>query len=219
MAPDGHTAQVHPYLFTTSMLSLAQERGVVFIPGKVASIEQSAQQVQGVTYVSLVEPEKGLITLPATHVIVCAGAWSPSLVRNLDITTTRAHSITIHPAAGVTISPYVLFTEIEGLGQNRRQRASPEVYARPDNEIYVCGPGDDMPLPPTVDDVPVDDKAIDAIIEQAGSISQQMREGTVDKKQACYLPLGGPLIGEARKQARGLYIATGHTCWVRVDIC
>ena len=33
-------------------------------------------------------------------------------------------------------------------------------------------------------------------------------------KQACYLPLGGPLIGHMPSQARGLYVATGHTCWV-----
>ncbi|KAG2040676.1 FAD dependent oxidoreductase, partial [Suillus americanus] len=210
--PDG-TAQVHPYLFTTSMLDLAKEKGVQLVEGTAISVEQVNRHVTGVTYRD--RSDSGCIkTLPATHVVLSAGAWSPSIIPSLPIAATRAHSVTIRPKAGVTISPYVLFTEIL---LPHSLSASPEIYARPDNEVYVCGPGDDSILPGNVDDVEIDVAACQSILNQVASISQELREGAVDKRQACFLPVvrtgGGPIIGEADKIAKGLYIATGHTCW------
>lgn len=206
MAPFGHTAQVHPYQFTTSILSLAKENGVRYIQGKVTNINKTKNTVAGVTFLN---PQNDEEELNATHVILCAGAWSPSLVPELPITTTRAHSITVRP--DVKISPYVLFTEITLA--STREVVTPEIYARPDNEIYVCSTGDDEPLPSTVDEVTVSQAACDKIYSYASSISKEIRETAVDKRQACYLPLGGPILGHATSVARGLYIATGHTCW------
>ena len=97
---------------------------------------------------------------------------------------------------------------------------SPEIYARPTNEVYCCGPGDDSPLPETVDDVRPDPAACESIREHVMSISPVLRAGTVDKRQACFLPVvrtsggGGPIVGEAKSIAHGVIIATGHTCWV-----
>ncbi|EKM57135.1 uncharacterized protein PHACADRAFT_142338 [Phanerochaete carnosa HHB-10118-sp] len=217
MSPPGDTAQVHPYLFTTSMLSLAQERDVQFVQGKATAvnIDKDTKAVSGVTYIPADSSEPKSIS--ATHVIVAAGVWSPKLIPRLPIEGTRAHSITIRPTPDTTISPYVLFTEIELQGVSRRTaRASPEIYARPDNEVYCCGPGDNSPVPDTVDDVMVDQHACDDIREHVASISTQLREGVVEKRQACFLPIargGGPIVGEAKSVAKGLIIATGHTCW------
>ncbi|KAI0668977.1 FAD dependent oxidoreductase [Trametes maxima] len=222
MAPFGATAQVHPYLFTTSMLELAKERGVKFVQGKVTAVDidgaGGSRRVSGVTYTPLGSdtPQK----VAATHVIVAAGAWSPTLVPSLPIVGTRAHSITIQPPQGTPIAPYVLFTEItlpsSGSGV-RVQQVSPEIYARPTNEVYCCGPGDDAPVPDTVDEVPVDEGACESIREHVASISRELREGAVEKRQACFLPVasagGGPIVGEAGEIAKGLIIATGHTCW------
>ncbi|KAG2347273.1 FAD dependent oxidoreductase [Suillus weaverae] len=211
--PDG-TAQVHPYLFTTSMLDLAKEKGVQLVKGTAISIEQVNRHVTAVTYRDRSDSSR-IETLPATHVVLSAGAWSPSIIPSLPIAATRAHSVTIHPKAGVTISPYVLFTEI--LLPAQSLSVSPEIYARPDNEVYACGPGDDSILPGNVDDVEVDLAACQSITNHVASISQELREGAIDKRQACFLPVvrtgGGPIIGEADKIAKGLYIATGHTCW------
>ena len=221
MAPDGDTAQVHPYLFTTSMLDLAKERGATLVSGRATGIQKVNEQVTGVAYVSSDSSE--MQTLPATTVVVAAGAWSPRLVNRLPISTTRAHSITIRPDASVTISPYVLFTEISL--PSHRAPVSPEIYARPDSEVYLCGPGDDFPLPNSVDEVVVDQDACDSIRMHGASISDELRDGTVEKRQACYLPLvsraGGPIIGPAPTIAKGLVIATGHTCWVimRHQLC
>ena len=218
MAPAGDTAQVHPYLFTTSMLELAQEKGVKFVPGRVSevNIDNNSRTVSGVTYT---DPNTGAShTIPATHVVLAAGAWSPRILPSLPITGTRAHSVTIHPTE--TISPYVLFTEIMLGGSAKRPiQASPEIYARPDNEVYCCGPGHNSSVPDTVDDVEVDQAACDSIIQHVSSISSQLQSGKVDKRQACFLPVvdvggGGPIVGEASSIAKGLIIATGHTCWV-----
>ncbi|KAH9474707.1 Putative oxidoreductase TDA3 [Psilocybe cubensis] len=213
MARDGHTAQVHPYLFTTSMYELAKQNGVTCIRGKVTSILQDNGSVTGVEYICPTTHNTERIS--ATQVLLAAGAWSPSIVSELPIQATRAHSITIRPKEGVTISPYVLFTEITE--PPTRAHSSPEIYARPDNEVYACGPGDDCPLPDTVDEVVVDQTSCDLIYRHVSSISKQLREGVVEKKQACYLPSvstgGGPMIGEAKQIAKGLFIGTGHTCW------
>ncbi|OCH87486.1 FAD dependent oxidoreductase [Obba rivulosa] len=220
MAPANSQAQVHPYLFTTSMLEMAKERGVEFIPGRVSAvnIDEAGGHVTGVAYTDPTSGREGL-TVPATHVILAAGAWSTRLLPSLPISATRAHSITIQPPPNASISPYVLFTEIKlpSRSRGRVQRVSPEIYARPTNEVYCCGPGDNSALPDTVDDVQVDQKACESIREHVASISLELREGTVDKRQACFLPVvsigGGPIIGEATSVAKGLIIATGHTCW------
>ena len=217
MAKDGETAQVHPYLFTTSMFELAKANGVNYIEGKAISIIQDSDgKVTGVEYITNQDHTKKE-TVPATHVIVAAGAWSSALVHQLPISATRAHSITIRPRQNVAISPYVLFTDISDPSSSGKA-SSPEIYARPDNEVYACGPGDNCPLPDTVDDVIVDQPSCELIYTHVSSISQELREGTVEKRQACYLPSvssgGGPIIGEADHIAKGLFIATGHTCWV-----
>jgi glycine/D-amino acid oxidase-like deaminating enzyme len=215
MAKDGDTTQVHPALFTKSMLDLAVERGAKLILGRALSIERSGGSVSAVRY----QPHDGseAVSLPATHVVLSAGAWSPSLVPTLPIRGTRAHSITIQTQPEVKIAPYALFTEITLPGGGRV--ATPEIYARPDGELYACGPGDDCALPVTVDDVVCDADACESIHTQVGGISPAMRQGKVTARQACFLPIvstgGGPVIGEATKIARNLIIATGHTCWVR----
>ncbi|KAF9078397.1 FAD dependent oxidoreductase [Rhodocollybia butyracea] len=214
MAPDGDTAQVHPFQFTTSMMHLAAEKGAQLISGRVTKLNISEGKINGVTFT---HPNSELSqTLSASHVIITAGAWSPSILPTLPISATRAHSITIHPQPSVTISPYVLFTEIK-LPGHRGLIVSPEIYARPDNEVYACGPGDDSLLPESVDDVLVDQTACESIRKHVSSISPELQHGVVDKRQACFLPAvntgGGPIIGAASQIAQGLFIATGHTCW------
>ena len=220
MAPARDTAQVHPFLFTTTMLSLAQERGVTFLQGKATSVQTTNGQASSVVY----SPTDGVeCVLPASQVIVAAGAWSSQLLPSLPVSATRAHSVTIHPPPSVTIAPYVLFTEITVPSATRMgtKVVTLEIYARPDNEVYACGPGDDSLLPGTVDEVVVDKEVCDVIHQHVTSISQELRDGKIDKRQACFLPVvgvgGGPIIGEASQITRGLYITTGHTCWVCIS--
>ena len=217
IAGDGDTAQVHPYLFTTSMLQLAQSKGVKLRLGAIAgSIAIDERKVTGVSYQS---PTAPMEFAPATHAILCAGPWTPTILPSVPVKAARAHSIVIRPQPDVQISPYVLFTKIERIGA---KYASPEIYARPENQVYACGPGDNSPLPYLVDHVQVDDAACEVVFQHVASISPELRAGTVVKKQACFVPtvekggLGGPIIGPAPRMAKGYYIAAGHTCWVSI---
>ncbi|KZP30820.1 FAD dependent oxidoreductase [Athelia psychrophila] len=213
MAPVNDTAQVLPYLFTTSMLDLAKENGVQLTLGTATGIDRLGDQVTGVTYHPSESNPQGSVTIPATDVIICAGAWSGKVAPNLPISSARVHSITIQPPPSVTIAPYVLFTEIV-LPSSSRNTVSPEIHARRDNEVYISGPGDKSSLPLNVDDVIVDEAACESIRQHVSSISPELRDGVVEKRQACFLPFvttgGGPIIGA---MGPGLFVATGHTCW------
>ncbi|KAG5728122.1 UPF0673 membrane protein C1F5.03c [Termitomyces sp. T112] len=238
MAPYGDTAQVHPYLFTQNMLRLAQDCGASFLPSTRATSITTSQSghVTGVECIitHTQTPSEGdlqgevkvrteEIHLNATHVVLAAGAWAPHLIPALPLTGTRAHSITIHPPIySLPIAPYVLFTELSLSTSTTRSpvHASPEIYARPgpDGEVYACGPGDDVALPDSVDDVVIEPSACDDLWEEVRSVSRILRAGRVACRQACFLPtlMGrrqGPIVGAADTVALGLVVAVGHTCW------
>ncbi|GMF78179.1 unnamed protein product [Aspergillus oryzae] len=219
MSDPGETAQVHPYLFTTSIAKLAEEKGAKITLGSVTNIDYSGDSVKSVTYTSQENGESQ--TIPATDVVIAAGPWTRSVLPGAPISATRAHSVVIRPTRPV--SGYTLFTNIEipaNFDPSKSSRptvASPEIYARPDDTVYCCGEGDHtVPLPKTTVDVEVDQERCQDIINQVGSVSDELRDGQVCARQACYLPnvtaaRGGPLIGHAG--TKGLYLAAGHTCW------
>ena len=221
MSGPGETAQVHPYLFTTSMAKLAEEKGTRIILGTVENICQSIEGVESIAYIDKASGDSRM--LPATDVVISAGPWTRAILPEAPISSIRAHSVVIRPARPV--SAYTLFTNIELPGSavtgakkgSRSTVVTPEIYARPDNTVYACGEGDQLvPVPPTTADVQVDLSRCQDIIDSIGSISEELREGEVMMRQACYLPSvnaarGGPLIGHTG--IKGLYMATGHTCW------
>lgn len=217
------TAQVHPYQFTTSMAALAEEKGAKIILGTVTAIDNTENRVKGVTYE---DKASGKIrTLHATDVIIAAGPWSSRIFPGTPITAIRAHSVTIK----ADVSPYAIFTEISlppSFGQaaatgskakrKRSKTVNPEMYARPNGEVYVCGEGDTRrALPKSADLVQVDDSRCADLVAYVAHISDALRDGEVLTRQACYLPsVGdgeGPLVGPTGVE--GLLMATGHTCW------
>lgn len=213
------TAQVHPYQFTTSMAKLAEQKGVRIVIGKVTGIDVEAEEVRGVRFTEKESGQEKRID-EVTDVVVTAGPWSKTVWPGTPTSALRAHSVTIRPSRPV--SAYALFTQIalpknykEGV-KSKAMYVSPEIYARPNNELYACGEGDHLvPLPDTSADVEVDDARCQDIVDYCASFSDEMRDGEVMVRQACYLPQvetgGGPLIG--RTNTKGVYIATGHTCW------
>ncbi|EEQ91589.1 hypothetical protein RJZ56_006018 [Blastomyces dermatitidis] len=224
MSGSGETAQVHPYLFTTSMAQLAEDKGARVVLGQVTNIKHSKDAVQSVTYT---EKETGAShSIPATDVVIAAGPWTRNIFPRAPISALRAHSVVVRPTRPV--SAYTLFTELAlpagfgslsgaGKGKVRPRVVSPEIYARPDDTVYACGEGDTLvPLPDTTADVEVDPARCQDIIDSIGSVSKALREGDVITRQACYLPnveiaRAGPLIGHVG--IKGLFMATGHTCW------
>jgi glycine/D-amino acid oxidase-like deaminating enzyme len=88
--------------------------------------------------------------------------------------------------------------------------------------MYAIGEGDTLiPLPKSSDLVVCDEDRCQDIVDYVSSISTPMREGQILVKQACYLPSvslgGGPLIGETG--IKGVFMATGHTCWGIQNSC
>ncbi|KAL9062234.1 MAG: hypothetical protein Q9157_009106 [Trypethelium eluteriae] len=209
------------------MAALAEEAGVKVVLGSAKKIQYSGdgKEVKGVVYQ---EKESGkMVELPATDVVIAAGPWTREVYPSAPIGAMRAHSVTIRPTRPV--SAYALFTEIdlpknfggrgnESLKSVRKggKTVTPEIYARPKNEVYACGEGDnEVAFPSSTDLVQVDEGRCQDIVDYVGSISDELRDGEVTARQACYLPnvqMGsGPLIGETG--VKGLLMAAGHTCW------
>ncbi|KAI5305577.1 hypothetical protein KEM56_004002 [Ascosphaera pollenicola] len=218
MDEPGSTAQVHPCYFTKTLMQLAQEKGAEVIMGQVVDIKHTAKEgVRSVTYRT--KQDKQSVTLDANDVIIAAGPWTSKIFPEAPISSLRAHSIIIKPE--VPISAYALFTEINlpsGFkGCKGRRMDTPEIYARPDNTVYACGEGDTLaPLPELASDVIVELPRCQDVVDSITSISSALRGGEVIAHQACYLPnvsadRGGPIVGPT--DVRGLFIATGHTCW------
>ena len=238
MGDPSTTAQVHPFQFTAAMAELAEEKGVIVeTSSSVKSIKYSpsGEAVESVTYVDRNNGDEQ-ITISATDVVIAAGPWTRSVYPSAPISALRAHSVVIKPSREV--SAHALFTQIKlpsnfgrtnetnGVVSEKKswkagrgeQIVTPEIYARPKNEVYACGEGDSMvPLPPLSEDVVVDEQRCQDIVDYVSSISDELRDGEVTARQACYLPnvnasgSGGPLIGLTG--VKGLIMAAGHTCW------
>jgi glycine/D-amino acid oxidase-like deaminating enzyme len=144
MGTPATTAQVHPYLFTTSIAELAAEKGAQIILGAVTGIDKSADGVKSVTYED--KTTKEVHTIPATDVVVSAGPWTNTVLPEAPIEALRAHSVVIK----ADVSPYAVFTDIElpkNYSASRKdvkkrkhgRSVNPEMYARPDGTVYACG--------------------------------------------------------------------------------
>lgn len=140
------TAQVHPYLFTTEILKLAEERGVKVVYGSVTATDSFGDNgVRGVTYEE--KDTRHIRTLAASDVVLAAGPWTSRIFPEAPIDAIRAHSVVIK----ADVSPWAVFTEIDlpkdfgrknGEGEKKRRHAlnvNPEMYARPDGTVYACG--------------------------------------------------------------------------------
>ncbi|KAI9711894.1 MAG: hypothetical protein M1812_007048 [Candelaria pacifica] len=221
------TAQVHPFQFTTSMAELAREKGVdIRLGAQVTDIEIESEKVRSVSYRDKKTGKEEKVE--ASDVVLSAGPWTKEVYSKAPISALRAHSVTVKPSRPV--SAYALFTEItlptdfgsknESVKSRRgkgTKQVTPEIYARPNNEVYACGEGDRfIPLPKTSDLVQVDEERCQDIVDYISSISDEMKDGEVTARQACYLPevsgsARGPLVGETG--VKGLFMAAGHSCW------
>ena len=210
-----NTGQVHPYLFTTSVASLAEQKGVKIVIGSVEKINYSrdGRKAESVTY--KLKNTSETYELPATDIVIATGPWTKFVFPAAPIRESRNHSIVVRPAKPT--SAYVLFPELQP--KVPQKRIPPEIYSRPDGTIYSCGPSDvNVPLPDTTDLVQVDQEVCDTIYNDISSISNEIRDGEVLIKQACYRPIVhgrnrdiGPLVGPTG--IRSLWLAAGHDSW------
>ncbi|KAI8145993.1 FAD dependent oxidoreductase [Fennellomyces sp. T-0311] len=199
------TAQVHPRLFTETVLEAAKATGVVTLQSGVGV---SHLIIKDKTAVGVQLDNNQVVD--ADGVIVSMGPWSGQLpILDLPIEGRRAHSIVFRPSQSVPAQ--ALFTAI--LDGTRSHE--PEVYPRPDGTVYMCGATDNEPLPASGGDVQVSSKAIEQLEQLRDMLAPELYGGETIAQQACYLPIsrdGSPLVGH-HPTYKHLYIATGHSCW------
>lgn len=88
--------------------------------------------------------------LEADVIVIAMGPWTSKAAEWMPVPPVSAkkyHSITIKPPQDV--SPHVVF--LNHIAADGRQ-SEPEIYPRPDGEVYICGEPQSIPLP----DDPVD---------------------------------------------------------------
>jgi glycine/D-amino acid oxidase-like deaminating enzyme len=216
-----NSAQVHPYLFTTSIARLAEEAGVKIIQGTAISINHSheAAQVESLSYRPRDKPECCL--LPATDVVVAAGPWTSAILPLVSIGGAKSHSIVIRPSR--PISNNCLWANIkEQATTGLSAGINLELYSRPDGTLYSCEWADPhVPLPTTSDEVNVDVNRCQEMQDALASISDELRHGELCIQQACYQPVilkngrraknAGPLLGPTGVE--GVLLASGHDSW------
>ncbi|ORX48032.1 FAD dependent oxidoreductase [Hesseltinella vesiculosa] len=217
------TAQVHPKLFTQTILdeAIATGKTKVKIGHGVTELIYSSQDPTLVTGVLL---DDGT-TIDGDRVIICMGPWSgqfalgnkalSSAVHYLPVNATRAHSIVLKVDDDAPIGAHALFTEIK---DNDGKMQHPEIYPRPNGTVYICGEQDvSEPLPKSADQVKMDPAAIDTLCHLAKEFSLHLdaSQDHLVTQQACYLPNSrdqNPLIGK-HPAYKHLYISTGHSVW------
>lgn len=209
------TAQAHPAQLTAAFADLAQERGAKLVHDTVKTAERTAD---GRIRLGLESGE----SIVVDKVVVCAGPWTGRLASELQINLgrrankiegSRAHSIVLKPRSG-SLPAQALFTNIKQ-GKNVSE---PEIYNRPDNTAYACGPTDGSELPIHASDVQVDPKAVASIQANVAHLSPLLSDADILTRQACYLPVGSgdPVIGQSPTD--GFYVAAGSARLLHLSV-
>jgi glycine/D-amino acid oxidase-like deaminating enzyme len=198
------TAQVHPARFTAALVAAARASGCTLRIGMVGPVSARDGVVEGV----VVNGE----TLAADAVVLAMGPWTGHFSRALGLPRVRGlkgYSVTL---AAPGVPAHALFVDYRTADGRHLE---PEIFPRPDGEVYVCGMADPAPLPDSPAAVGVDDAACEVLAHAAGRLSTSLAGARVERRQACYRPVtddGLPLIGRVPGLS-GAYVATGHGPW------
>jgi glycine/D-amino acid oxidase-like deaminating enzyme len=199
------TAQVHPERFTQALLQAALARGARLLIGCVQGVELAQGQVRGVRVDGDV--------MPSDAVVIAMGPWSGSAAQWLPlppVTGLKGHSIVLRPQA--PIPAQALFVDYVS---ETGERFEPEVYPRPDGEVYLNGLSEMAPLPDRPELVQPRPEAGPFLQRIATTLSSSLADLSLRRVQACYRPIyadGLPLLGKV-PGITGAYVATGHSCW------
>ncbi|KAF7828684.1 putative oxidoreductase TDA3 [Senna tora] len=206
------TAQVHPQLFTRTLISKAVENhGVEVVIGKLERVEVEEGRIGGGVVL------EGGRVIDGDAVVLALGPWScklellSSLFRVYGL---KAHSIVLEPKQGSAITPHALFLSYSPSQGGRP--IDPEVYPRPTGEVYLCGMSAEEEVPDNAEEVRCNEESIGMLKRVGKTVSSHLGgEAEVKAEQACFLPCtddGVPVIGEM-PGVKGCYVATGHSCW------
>lgn len=201
------TAQVHPGLFTQSMMEAARTRGAQLRIGTVTGVVMAEHG----THARGVKVDGEIVEGDA--VVIAMGPWSMLAADWLPLPAVfglKGHSLVLE--TGSKVPPAALFLEYPEPGYGT---LSPEVFPRADGTTYVCAISSQGALPVDPAAVAPDAGAIERLRVMCRHLSAVFAEAKVLAAQACHRPVtvdGLPLIGEVPGIA-GAYVATGHSVW------
>jgi glycine/D-amino acid oxidase-like deaminating enzyme len=198
------TAQVDPARFTTALVDAARTHGAALRMGIVEAVVQRDGAVCGVTVDG--------VTIDTDAVVLAMGPWTSRVAKGLRVPRVRGlkgYSVTL---VGAEVPAHALFVDY----RTAEGRAlEPEIFPRPDGNVYICGMADPAGLPDSPEGVEVNDAACEVLARAAGRVSTALAAARIERRQACYRPVtddGLPLIGRV-PGVRGAYVATGHGPW------
>ncbi|CAF2707206.1 unnamed protein product [Rotaria sp. Silwood2] len=229
------TAQVHPGLLTNALVKIIENRG-----GRVVIGEANGFLFETITthtekdehhQTSPVRAIKLLIEnqepIEADIFILAMGPWtyqaSPwfrdtmifkeKISHQLDVIGgVKAHSIVFK--GNQPTEPYAFFLAYQS---NDGDALDPEIYPRPNGDIYVCGFSEHhtQNLPNSGNSVTINENNCERLRQIAVQVASTLENSNVEIKQACYLPQsndGIPIIGRLHG-LNNVYVAAGHGCW------
>ncbi|GAB2231748.1 hypothetical protein Drorol1_Dr00010760 [Drosera rotundifolia] len=210
------TAQVDPFMFTGRVLRDGVEKyGVEVVKGRVVSVGTAREGHVGVVL-------EGGGVVEGDAIVLALGPWAGKLGvlgSVMRVYGMKAHSVVLRPKevgkGGGGITPHALF--LSYVEERGGKATDPEVYPRPNGEVYICGATAECEVPDDPEQVTPNPDSIKMIKKVAGKVSSHLAEGEAEVKveQACILPYtddGIPAIGEL-PGIKGCYVATGHSCW------
>ncbi|TIB85242.1 putative cytoplasm protein [Wallemia mellicola] len=208
------TAQVTPEALVKTLAEHSKADIVIASPVKISRDNDGK-----ISSVRAETREGDNIEISATDIVLTAGPWTgrvaeklltPAEAKKCRVDGQRAHSIIVRPSQGRELSNHCLFTMVK----ERSTTHEPEIYCRPKGTAYICGAGDSVALPDDASQVVPSKSAIAELKAQSALISDYFNETmSVEKEQACYLPISSshsPIIG---KVSEGIYIGAGHSVW------
>lgn len=207
-----NTAQVHPQMFTRTLLNTAIEKfGLELVIGKVEEVGIEGERVRSAVL-------EGGREIEAEAVVLALGPWSGKfelIAQLFRVFGVKAHSIVLEPKEPEAITPHALFLSYYSSPGGRP--LDPEVYPRPTGEVYLCGMSSEEEVPDDPEEIIGNPESIEMLKRVAKSVSSHLVEGEarVKAEQACFMPStddGVPVIGEI-PGVKGCYVATGHSCW------
>ena len=199
------TAQVTPARFTAALLDAAQARGAKL---RIAVVDDVARRDGAASGVVMADGE----TLEGDAVVLAMGPWTGRLADRLRLPGVyglKGYSVTL---AAPDVPAHALFVDYR---TTDGRALEPEIFPRPEGEVYVCGMADPAPLPDSPEAVEVNEGACAVLARAAGRVSTALADARIVRRQACYRPVtddGLPLIGRV-PGLRGAYVATGHGPW------
>ena len=198
------TAQVHPARFTAALVDAARARGTVLRIGVVDEVIVRDGAARGVSV--------GGDALAADAVVLAMGPWTSHAARGLALPRVhglKGYSVTLKASEVPAHALFVEYRTADG------RHLEPEIFPRPDGDVYVCGMADPAPLPASPEEVTVDEASCATLARAAGRVSTALAGAPIDRQQACYRPVtddGLPLIGRV-PGTPGAFVATGHGPW------